>query len=115
MIYTALLEFLFMCLPLAKDGFTEDFFYRIAGEPDPVYLIDKLEDFWRLIPDSPSKEYVEQYAYFHYTLPSIDNDPEFLTTKGKEYRAWRNSRAYAEQEMAYRQRVWAFRDKVIRH
>ena len=103
-----------LCFPLAEDDFLEDFLYRVVGEPDPVYLIDKLEDFWRMIPDSPSKEYVEQYATFHYMYPSVDADPELLSEKGKEYRAWRKSRAYAEQEMAYRQRVWAFRDKLIR-
>jgi len=58
------LECLFLCLPLIEDRMLKDFFYRVTGEPDLTYLMSKLKDFWEMIPDSPSKAYVEKYTFF---------------------------------------------------
>ena len=107
------MELLFMCFPLMEDRFLKDFLYRVTGEPDRTYLFAKLTDFWQMIPESPSKDYVKQYAYFHLTHPSVDVDPELTSEKGQEYYIWRTSRAYREQKRAYDRRLSEFRSKLI--
>lgn len=106
------LECLFLCLPLVEDRFLKDFLYRVAGEPDLTYLMAKLTDFWEMIPDSPSKAYAEKYIYYHLSFPSVDGDPELDPQKHEEYRQWRESRAYREEELAYRCRIRDFRSKL---
>ena len=103
-----LMQSFLLCLPLIEDYPLYDFFHRVAGEPDPPYLVDKLADLWERIPESPSKSYVEKYIYYHLTFPYVDDNPKLAPTKQKEYRQYQKSRAYEEEKLAYRLRLQEF-------
>jgi len=98
-----------LCIPLIEEGHLRDFLYRVAGEPDPAYLMAKLVDLWEQIPESPSKSYVEKYIYYHLMSPSVDGLAELAPAKHEEYLRYRDSRVYGEEELAYRLRLWEFR------
>lgn len=100
-----------LCIPLIDEYGLHDFLYRMAGEPDLPYLMSKLVDMWELIPESPSKSYVERYIYFHLMSPSVDSSPELAPAKQEEYRRYRESRTYGEEESAYRLCLQKYRSR----
>ena len=112
---------LLICLPLVRWCFLVDFIYRVAGITDPNYLAEKLEDLWNMIPESPSKEYVRHYHYYHIQSPTIaeieaDNlKSDAAEKKLQEYHTYMASRQYREEQAAYLARLQALRERLMYH
>lgn len=106
------MQCLLLCLPLAEEHLLEDFLYRVSGETQADYLTDKLQDFWRQIPESPAKEYAMKHMYYHFAYPTVDEDLSEDSDKLQEYIDYRNSWTYQEEAWAYAQQLYAFRDKL---
>ena len=110
---------LMLCLPLVRWCFLGDFLCRVAGINDPNYLTEKLEDLWYMIPDSPSKEYVQHYYYYHLQTPTIaeieaeKTSSETAEEKIRKYRTYINSRQYYEEQAAYQARLQLFRERLM--
>ena len=106
-----LMQCFLLFLPLVEDYPLYDFFYRVTGETDSTYLMDKLVDLWERIPESPSKSYVEKYIYYHLMFPAVDDNPKLAPEKHEAYQKYRESREYAEESLAYQLRLQEFRSK----
>lgn len=106
-----LMQCFLLFLPLIEDYPLYDFFYRTAGEPDSTYLMNKLVDLWKRIPESPAKSYVEKYIYYHLMFPSVDDNPKLAPAKHEEYRKYRESWVYKEENQAYHLCLREFRSK----
>lgn len=110
---------LMLCLPLVRWCFFGDFLCRVAGISDPNYLTEKLEDLWHMIPESPSKEYVRHYHYYHMQKPTIAEietgsvKSDASKKKLQEYRTYINSRQYYEEQAAYLTRLKIFRGRLV--
>ena len=111
-------EFL-LCLPLVKWCFLGDFLYRVAGISDPNYLTEKLDDLWYMIPESPSKDYVRHYYYYHFQKPTIaeieagTTNSEVAQEKIQKYHSYINSRRYQEEQAVYLAHLQALRERLM--
>lgn len=110
------IELYLMALPLVTDRNHEDFLFRVVGEFQGTYLYEKLSDLWKSIPDSPSKNYVKNYCFFHLESPIIEEcetaDTEEAKQKMSKYFDYRRSRCCQEEQAAYLERLEEFRSKL---
>ena len=107
------MDIFLMILPLVEPHRLKDFLYRVTGEPNDTYLDDKLVDLWNSIPESPSKNYVCNYVYFHILSPAViqceGSSAEKCVEKLDMYYQYLDSRQYREELNAYLAQLNAFR------
>lgn len=101
-------EFL-VYLPIYQPVVLSDVLNRILDNlPDaPQYVSAQLTRLYQHIPDSPAREYADQYCYFHFEAPTVSDMREgeqdaLAVQKWNAYLAWCKSAETAAAKEVYR-------------
>ena len=110
-------KFLLYC-PLFDLTILADVLCRLAGNLKfhPMYVRTQLNYLCEHIPDSPAKQYADNYCYFYLTPPLVNfgaaATDKTQIEKQAQYHIWRNGAEVAKQENAYLQECNRFRKKL---
>lgn len=110
-------KFLLYC-PLFDIAILADVLCRLAGNLKfhPMYVRKQLNYLCEHIPDTPAKQYADNYCYF-FLMPPFVNFGTASTDKAQiekqaQYHTWRDGGEMAKQEKAYLQECNRFRKKL---